>query len=176
MKITSIHTAGATGSNRTPFATLFFCGGSAFISTSTSVKRTRPKEWLSYLGLSSRFLSKGVWVTQGLLCIPPGVALDKTPSIKKPDLIRFFREGRQPLNKVEIEQRRKELDNWDALVEKAINSLQPSSILRDMADEVIVPLILPWLSSRPQLLGILDTSPHTPCIYIPRKLLIAVWH
>ena len=75
-----------------------------------------------------------------------------------------------------MEQRRKELDDWDALVEKAINSLQPPSILRDMADEVIVPLILPWPSSRPQLLGILETSPHTPRIHIPRDPSIAVWH
>ena len=28
-----------------------------------------------------------------------------------------------------LEQRGRELDNWDALVEKAINSLQPLSIL-----------------------------------------------
>ena len=65
---------------------LRFCSfvmGSAFINTSTSVKRTRPKEWLLCLGLSSRFLFKRVWVTQGLPCISPGVALDKTPSTSK---------------------------------------------------------------------------------------------
>ena len=31
-----------------------------------------------------------------------------------------------------MEQRGKELDNWDALVKKAIDSLQTPSILRDM--------------------------------------------
>ena len=31
-----------------------------------------------------------------------------------------------------MEQRGRELDNWDALVEKAIDSLQPPFILRDM--------------------------------------------
>ena len=60
-----------------------FVMGSVFISTSTSFKRTRPKKWLSCLGLSSKFLFKKVWVTQGLPCIPPGVALDKTPSTSK---------------------------------------------------------------------------------------------
>ena len=31
-----------------------------------------------------------------------------------------------------MEQRKRELDNWDSLVEKTINSLQPPSILQEM--------------------------------------------
>ena len=70
--------AGATGSNHTPYAFIFFVVGSTFVGTSTSVRTRQSK--ISCLGLSSRFLIERVWVTQGLPCIPPGVALDKTPS------------------------------------------------------------------------------------------------
>ena len=89
VKITSIHTAGATCSNNTPFASIFFVVESAFIGTSSSVGRTR-QSITSCLGLSLRFFFERVWVTQGLLCIPPGVALDKTSSIRG----RKFRMGR----------------------------------------------------------------------------------
>ena len=79
--------AGATGSNRTPFAVprlqpRSFVTGSAFVGTSTSVG-TRPKEWPPCLGLSSRLSFERVWVTQGFLCTPPGVVLDKTPRTSK---------------------------------------------------------------------------------------------
>ena len=53
--------------------------GSAFVGTSSSIRRTRQSKILC-LGLSSSFLFERVWVTQGLPCIPPGVILDKTPS------------------------------------------------------------------------------------------------
>ena len=56
--------------------------GSAFVGTSSSVGRTRQSK-IPCLGLSSSFLFERVWVTQGLPCIPPGVALDKTPSTSK---------------------------------------------------------------------------------------------
>ena len=55
---------------------------SAFIDSSSSVKKTRLSK-TSCLELSSRFLFERVWVTQRLPCIPPGVALDKTPSIRR---------------------------------------------------------------------------------------------
>ena len=42
----------------------------------------RPKEWLPSLRLSSRFFFERISVTQGFLCISPGVALDKTPSTR----------------------------------------------------------------------------------------------
>ena len=53
------------------------------------------------------------------------------------DLIRFFREGLKPSIKAQMEQRGRELDSWEELVEKAIDaeakaSLQPQSILRKM--------------------------------------------
>ena len=80
VKITSIHTAGATCSNYTPFASIFFVVRSTFIDTSSSVGRTKQSK-TSYLELSSRFLFERVWVTQELLCIPSKVILDKTPNI-----------------------------------------------------------------------------------------------
>ena len=42
-----------------------------------------PKEWLFCFGSSSRLFYERVRVTQGFLYLPPGVALDKTPSISK---------------------------------------------------------------------------------------------
>ena len=52
-------------------------------------------------------------------------------------LIRFFCEGLKPLVKALMEQRGRELDSWEKLVEKAIDagakaSLQSQSILREM--------------------------------------------
>ena len=113
MKITLIHTAGATCSNYTPFASIFFVVESAFIGINSSVGKTRQLK-TSCLGLSSRFLFEKVWVTQGLPCIIPGVALDKTPNTRKwkftigqkPDLIRFFGERRQLLVRTTREETR----------------------------------------------------------------------
>ena len=42
----------------------------------------------------------------------------------------FFWEGLMPSVKAQMEQRGRELDNWDPLVEIVIDSLQPPSILR----------------------------------------------
>lgn len=52
-------------------------------------------------------------------------------------LICFFREGLQPSIKAQMEQRGRELDSWDQLVEKAIDAeakavLQPPSGIREM--------------------------------------------
>ena len=56
-----------------------FVVGSAFVGTSTSVRKTKQSK-ISCLGLSLRLTFERVWVTQELLCIPLGVALDKTLS------------------------------------------------------------------------------------------------
>ena len=63
----------------------------------------------------------------------------------------------------------------------ASNLFPSSEIWVSVAQEVIVPLILPWPSSRPyqpEILGIsppkmLKTSPHTPCAHISRSLRMA---
>ena len=65
---------------------------STFVGTSTSVGTRQPK--LLCLGLSSRLSFERVWETQGLLCIEPGVALDKTPCISE----RKFTIGRLTLS------------------------------------------------------------------------------
>ena len=124
----------------------FFMVGSAFVGTNTSVGGTRQSK-IPCLGSRSRLFFERVWVTQKLPCIPPGVTLDKPPSTSG----RKFRIGRltsspihpyqvwywrgprrvQPhsvfLRKTQalaqIEQRKRDLDSWDALVEKGIDSL-----------------------------------------------------
>lgn len=63
------------------------------------------------------------------------IEFDADGAPEKSDLIRSFREGPKPSIKAQMEQRGRELDSWDELVEKAINaeaktSLQPSPILR----------------------------------------------
>ena len=62
---------------------------------------------------------------------------DADGALKKSDLIRFFWEGLKPLVKAQMEQRGWELDSWEQLIEKAIETeakagLQPSFILREM--------------------------------------------
>ena len=84
--------------------------------------------------------------------------------------IRFFCEGLKPSIKAQIEQRGRELDSWDELVEKAIDAeakarLQPASILCEidrLAHEIIAPLILPWPKPRHYWLENLETSPPPP--------------
>ena len=53
---------------------------SAFVGTNAHVEA---KTWLLCLGSSSRLLYKRVLVTQGVSCISPTVALDKTPSTSR---------------------------------------------------------------------------------------------
>ena len=93
-----------------------------------------------------------VWVTQGLVCIPPGVALDKTPSGRKftigrltssilnPSSLMLTELQKSPTSfdsfekdvSLRSEQCGRKLDSRDTLVGKAIDSLQPPSILREM--------------------------------------------
>ena len=90
----------------------------------------------------------------------------KGPS-EEPGLIRFFREELKPSVKAQMEQRGRELDSWEELVEKAINaeakaSLQPPSILREMDQRCQRgnrPATLLWPSPGFQPLGILETIP-----------------
>ena len=110
---------------------------SAFVGISTSVKA---RHWLLRLGLSSRLSFKRVWVTQGLPCIPLGVALDKTPNISgrkftighltsnilNPSSLMLTELQKSPTSfdslekdvSLRSEQREKKLDSWDALVGK----------------------------------------------------------
>ena len=126
--------------------------GSVFIGTSTSIGTRQLK--ILYLGSSLRLFFKRVWVTQGLLYILLGVALDKTPSTKKwkftigrlnlsilnPSslILTKLQKSQTLFNSFEKDvslwskQRGRKLDSRDALVGKAINSLQPPSILQEM--------------------------------------------
>ena len=52
-------------------------------------------------------------------------------------MIRFFRKGLKPLVRAQIEQRSRESDSWEELVEKAVNAkakagLLPTSLTRYM--------------------------------------------
>ena len=147
---------------------------SGFVCTSTNV-RTRPKKWLFALG----------WVqTQGLLCITPGVALNKTPSIsrrkfrmKSPISFDFFEKNSSPGSDRTT---RKEAQQLRRISQK--NNQKSPSFLREMDQhfpEVIISLTLLWPSPRLHLLGILETrlphppkslgtSPYTPRIHIIR--------
>lgn len=64
------------------------------------------------------------------------IEIDADGAPEESDLIRFFQEGLKPSVKVQMEQRGRELDSWDELVEKAIDAeakagLQSPSILRE---------------------------------------------
>ena len=78
-----------------------------------------------------------------------------------------------------MKQCERELNNLDALF--VFDKLQPPSFSEEwigIAHKIIIPLILPWPSSKPRLLGILETSPlsflnrlNTSChtFYDPRR-------
>ena len=89
----------------------------------------------SELGQKNDFFTLSWVQTQGLLCISTGIVLDTTPSIsgrkfrmKSPTSFDFSEKDVS----LWLEQRGRELDNWDALVDKAIDSLQPLSIFQEM--------------------------------------------
>ena len=125
-------TAGTTGINRTPFAASFLRNRISFCWHLHKRRNQAIKDPLPWVEFKA-FLER-VWVTQELLYIPSGVALDKTLSTsgkkwsigrptssisiefdadksEKPNLIRFFQEERQPLVKAQMEQRKRELDS-----------------------------------------------------------------
>ena len=193
MKITLIHTAGATCPNYTTFASLFFVVESAFIDTSSSVGRTRQSK-TSCFELSSKFLFERVWVTQGLLCIPPGIVLDKTPSIserkfrmKSLTSFDFFEKASSLGSEGTTQEGARQLGRTSWKKRLITSKLPSSEIWVSIAYEIITPPILSWPCSGSQLLGILEmslsstskrlwlsTSPHTPCIHICCGLIIAV--
>ena len=154
-------TAGATGSNRTPFAASFLCGQISFRWHQHKRRgQVGPLPWIDFkaflqknLGDSrafvdttwsrvkrdSQFQQKELqdWAShlehlQSIL-----QEFDEEGAPEESDLIRFFCKGLRPSIKAQIEQRGREHDSWEELVEKAIDaeakaSLQPPSILCEM--------------------------------------------
>ena len=157
-------TAGATGSNRTPFAASFLRGRISFRwhqhKRRSQGEEVGPLSWTEFkaflrknLGDSRAFVDATWsrikrdsqyqqeeaqdWAShlehlQSIL-----LEFDDEGAPEESDLIRFFREGLKPSIKAQMEQRGRELDSWEELVEKAIDaeakaSLQPQSILREM--------------------------------------------
>ena len=157
-------TAGATGSNRTPFAASFLRGRISFRwhqhKRRSQGEEVGPLSWIEFkaflrknLGDSRAFVDATWsrikrdsqyqqeevqdWAShlehlQSIL-----LEFDAEGAPEESDLIRFFREGLKPSIKAQMEQRGRELDSWEELVEKAIDaeakaSLQPQSILREM--------------------------------------------
>ena len=65
------------------------------------------------------------------------IEFDADGAPEEPALIQCFQEGLKPLIKAQMEQRGREKDSWEELVEKAIDaeakaSLQPPSFLKEM--------------------------------------------
>lgn len=112
-------TAGATGTNRIPFAASFLRGRR--VKRDSQFQQEEVQNWASHL--------------EHLQSIHIEFDADGAP--EESDLIRFFREGLKPLVKAQMEQRGREIDSWEDLVEKAIDaeakaSLQPPSSIREM--------------------------------------------
>lgn len=141
-----------------------FGAGSAFHGTSTNAKMMA-KEWFLYPGSSLKHFFGRISVTPGLSWILSGVRSNKTLSTnrkksrigllttnsfnpfsssltltahqKSPTSFDSPKKGSKPLIKAQLEQRGRELNSWDKLVEIAINakakaSLQPTSISRKL--------------------------------------------
>ena len=154
-------TAGATGSNRTPFAASFLRGRISFRWHQHKRRgQVGPLPWIDFkaflwknLGDSqafvdttwsrvkrdSQFQQEEVqdWAShlehlQSIL-----QEFDEEGAPEESNLIRFFRKSLRPSIKAQMEQRGREHDSWEELVEKAIDaeaktSLQPPLILREM--------------------------------------------
>ena len=173
-----MHIDSATNFNHTLFAALFH-----FVGTSTNVGRTRQLN-IPCLGSSSKLSFEGVLVTQGLVYIPPGVALDKTPSGRKftigrltssilnPSSLMLTELQKSPTSfdsfekdvSLWSESREKELDCWETSVKMQLMLRQrpaykSSKNWISVTHKVIIQLILPWPCSRPQLLRVLEMSP-----------------
>ena len=155
-------TAGAKDNNRTLFAASFLRGriGFRWHQHKRRIESHAPLSWVDFkaflrknLGDSRAFVDT-IWSSvlrdsqyqqeevqdwafhlehlQALL-----IEFDADGAPKESDLIRIFRQGLKPSIKAQMEQRRKELDDWDKILEKAINAeakanLQPPSMLREM--------------------------------------------
>ena len=109
-------------------------------------------------------------MTQGLVCIPPGVALDKTPngrkftirlltsSILNPSSLILTELQKSPTSFNSFE---KDVSLWSESREKELDCWDTSNWI-SVTHEVIIQLILPWPCSRPQLLRVLETCPLPP--------------
>ena len=154
-------TAGATGSNRTPFAASFLRGNinfrwhqyqkqlggdsvpweefKAFLRKNLGDSRAFVDIIWSNIKRDSQYQLEEVqdWAfhlehLQSIL-----VEFDANGALVKSSLIRFFREGLKPLIRAQMEPRSQEYDNWDELVEKTVAAkakanLQPSYYIRDI--------------------------------------------
>ena len=156
-------TAGATGSNRTPFAASFlrdrisfrwhqhkrrnqtaeaplpWVEFKAFLRKSLGDSRAFVDTTWSRIERDSQYQQEEVqdWAShlehlQSIL-----IEFDADGAPEDSALIRYFREGLKPSVKAQMEQRGREKDSWEELVEKAIDaeakaSLQPPSFLREM--------------------------------------------
>ena len=154
-------TAGATGSNRTPFATSFLRGKinfrwhqhrkqlggvsvpweefKAFLRKNLGDSRSFVDTIWSNIKRDSQYQLEEVqdWAShlehlQSIL-----VEFDADGALVKSNLIRFFREGLKPSIRAQMEPRSQEYDSWDELVEKTVAAeakanLQPSYYSRDM--------------------------------------------
>ena len=155
-------TAGATGSNRTPFAASFLRGRISvrWHQHKRRVEGAVPLSWVEFkaflrknLGDSQAFVDT-IWSNvmresqyqqeevqdwasylEHLRSISLEFNADRAP--RESDLIRFFREGLKPSVKAQMEQSGRGLDSWEVIVEKAVKAeakagLQPPSIVREM--------------------------------------------
>ena len=156
-------TAGATGPNRTPFAASFLCGRISFRWNQHKLRHQATEDPLSW-GEFKAFLQKSLgdsrsfvdviwnrirrdcqyqqeevqdWAShlehlQSIL-----MEFDASGAPEESTLIRIFRDGLKPSIAAQMEQRGRENDTWEELVEKAIEaeakvSLLPSPFVRDM--------------------------------------------
>lgn len=157
-------TAGATGSNRTSFAASFLRGTITY--RWSQYKRRHQSEgaapitWIEFkaflrknLGDSRSFVDD-IWGKikhnsqhqleevqdwashlehlQSIL-----LEFDADGAPKESAMIRFFREGLKPSIKAQMEQQGRELDSWEEMVEKAVDTeakagLQPASYIHEM--------------------------------------------
>ena len=156
-------TAGATGSNRTPFAASFLRGRISFRwhqHKRRNQAAEAPLPWIEFKAFlrksigDSRSFVDTIWNKirrdsqyqqeevqdwashlehlQSIL-----IEFDADGAPEESTLIRYFRDGLKPSIKAQMEQRGREKDSWEELVEKTIDaeakaSLQPSSFVRDM--------------------------------------------
>lgn len=78
----------------------------------------------------SQFQQEGVqdWASHLEHLQPILIEFDADGAPEESDLIRFFREGLKPLVKAQMEQRGRELDSWEEIVEKAIDAEAKASL------------------------------------------------
>ena len=146
-----VDTTGAFSTNRTPFAALFLCGRISFVGIrEPGSRRSLTLGWVQGFPLKESGWLKGFCVyhpESHLIRLPISkwkftigrltssisiIKFDADGTPEESDLIRFIWKRLQSSVKVKIEQRKRKHDSWDTLIEKAIDSIQPPSILRYM--------------------------------------------